>query len=57
MNETESGAFLTFEWKIFDGFERENALREATSLRGAAEADLPAVELRAIREVWKAALT
>src|SRR5262249_491873 len=50
MNETEYGAFLTFEWKIFDGFERENALREATSLRGAAEADLAAVELRAIRD-------
>src|SRR5262249_46939529 len=32
MNETEYGAFLTSEWKIFDVFERENALREATSL-------------------------
>jgi len=54
MNETEYGAFLNFEWKLFDGFERENALREARSLRGAAEADLAALELRAIREVWKA---
>ena len=54
MNETEYGAFLNFEWKLFDGFERENALREATSQRGAAEADLAALELRAIREVWKA---
>src|SRR5438309_19493 len=54
MNETEYGAFLNFEWKLFDGFERENALREATSRRGAAEADLAALELRAIREVWKA---
>src|SRR2546428_264901 len=53
-NETEYGAFLNFEWKLFDGFERENALREATSQRGAAEADLAALELRAIREVWKA---
>ena len=52
-NETEYGAFLNFEWKLFDGFERENALREATSQRGAAEADLAALELRAIREVWK----
>jgi hypothetical protein len=24
-------AFLNFEWKLFEGFERENALREATS--------------------------
>ena len=53
-DETEYGAFLNFEWKLFDGSERENALREATSLRGAAEADLAALELRTIREVWKA---
>jgi outer membrane protein len=53
-NETEYGAFLNFDWKLFDGFERDNALREATSLRGAAEADLAAQELRTIREVWKA---
>ena len=54
MNETEYGAFLRFEWKLFDGFERENALREAAALRGAADADLAALELRTIREVWKA---
>ena len=53
-NETEYGAFLNFEWKLFDGLERENALREATSLRGAAEADFAVQELRTIREVWKA---
>ncbi len=53
-NETEYGAFLNFEWRLFDGFERENALREATSVRGVAEADLAALELRATREVWKA---
>jgi len=51
MNETEYGAFLNFEWKLFDGFDRDNALREATSLRGAAEADLATLELRTIREV------
>jgi outer membrane protein len=54
MNETEYGAFLNFEWKLFDGFERENAVREAVSQRGAAEAELAAFELKAIREVWKA---
>ncbi|MGH7334932.1 MAG: TolC family protein [Candidatus Rokuibacteriota bacterium] len=54
MNETEYGAFLNFEWKLFDGFERENALREATSQREAAQAELAALELRTIREVWKA---
>jgi outer membrane protein TolC len=54
MNETEYGAFLNFEWKLFDGFERDNALREATAQQGAAEAELAALELRTIREVWKA---
>ena len=54
MNDTEYRAFLNFEWKLYDGFERDNALREARSLRGAAEADLSALELKAIREVWKA---
>ena len=54
MNETEYGAFLNFEWKLFDGFERENALREASSQREAAQAELAALELRTIREVWKA---
>src|SRR5262249_40942414 len=54
MNETEYRAFLSLEWKLFDGFERNNALREASSLREAAEADLAALELKAIREVWKA---
>ena len=54
MNDTEYQAFLNFEWKLYDGFERDNALREARSLRGAAEADLSALELKAIREVWKA---
>jgi len=53
-NEAEYGVFLNFHWKLFDGFERENALREATSVRGVAEADLAALELRTIREVWKA---
>jgi outer membrane protein TolC len=54
MNETEYGAFINFEWKLFEGFERENALREATSQRDAAQAELAALELRTIREVWKA---
>jgi outer membrane protein len=54
MNETDYGAFLNFEWKLFDGFDRNNALREASALRGASEAELSALELKAIREVWKA---
>ena len=54
MNETQYAALLNLEWKLFDGFERENALREARSLREAAEAELATLELKAIREVWKA---
>ena len=48
------GAFLNFDWRLFDGFERENRLREAASQRGAAEAELAALELRVIRQVWQA---
>ena len=48
------GAFLSLDWKLFDGFERENRLREAASQRGVAEAELAALELRVIRQVWQA---
>jgi outer membrane protein len=48
------GAFLTVEWTLFDGFARENRLRETTSLRGAAEAEAAALELAVIRQVWQA---
>jgi outer membrane protein len=48
------GAFLTVEWTLFEGFARENRLREATSLRGAAEAEAAALELAVIRQVWQA---
>lgn len=48
------GATLNFEWTLFDGFARDNRLRLAESDAGAARADLAALELRALREVWKA---
>jgi outer membrane protein TolC len=47
-------ATIGLEWTIFDGFERENRLRLAESGAGAARADLEALELRTLREVWKA---
>jgi outer membrane protein TolC len=53
-NETEYHARLELEWTLFDGFGRANALREARSLREAAEADLAASALKAMREVWQA---
>lgn len=48
------GATLGVEWTLFDGFERENRLRLAESQASAARADLNALELRMLREVWKA---
>jgi len=48
------GGLLTFSWKLFDGFERKNREREAEALRGEARASLDALQLRALRAVWKA---
>ena len=48
------GAFVNLEWLVFDGFECENRVREAASQKGAAEADLAALELRVVRQVWQA---
>ena len=42
------------DWSLFDGFARENAVREAQARKNVAAADLAASELRAVREVWKA---
>jgi outer membrane protein TolC len=47
-------AFLTFSWTLFDGFSRKNKLRDAQSRRDEAEAALTALELKTLREVWKA---
>ncbi len=47
------GAFLTFSWTLFDGFARKNKLREAEGRREEAQANLTALELQALREVWK----
>lgn len=48
------GTFLTFSWELFDGFARRNALRQAQARLGEAEAELAALELKTLREVWKA---
>jgi outer membrane protein len=45
---------LNFSWDIFDGFSRRNAVREAEARQGEAAADLSALQLRTLREVWKA---
>ena len=48
------GAFLNLNWTLFDGFDRENRVHEAAAQRGVAEAEVAALELRVIRQVWQA---
>jgi outer membrane protein len=50
----EYSAILSLDWTVFDGFTRENRLREASAERGAAAADLTTFELRVVRQVWQA---
>jgi outer membrane protein len=47
-------AVLSLDWTLFDGFARDNRLREASARRGAAEAELASFELRVLRQVWQA---
>ena len=46
--------FLNLDWTVFDGFARENRVREASADRGTADAELATLELRVIRQVWQA---
>lgn len=46
--------FLGVEWPLFQGFARDNAVRAARANVGAAEAELDAQALSAMREVWTA---
>ena len=48
------GTFLSFSWELFDGFARHYAVREAEARRGEAAADLSVLQLKMLREVWKA---
>jgi outer membrane protein len=50
----EYSAILSLDWTLFDGFARENRLRETGAERGAAKAELATFELRVIRQVWQA---
>jgi outer membrane protein len=47
-------AFVTFEWNLFEGFALQNAVGAASARRNAAEAELESLQLRIIRDVWKA---
>jgi outer membrane protein len=53
-NDTIYDISLTLSWDIFDGFLRRNKLREAEALREQTAAELSALQLKALREVWKA---
>lgn len=48
------GAYLEMEWKIFEGFDRVNAVREKRAGLEAARARLAQAEIDAMAEVWKA---
>lgn len=48
------GAYLRLEWKLFEGFDRVNAVREARAGMEAARARLAESELDAMAQVWKA---
>jgi outer membrane protein len=45
---------LNFSWTLFDGFQRQNREREAEALQGEARAAFTTLQVRALREVWKA---
>lgn len=47
-------AMLTVEWTLFDGFERSNAVHEAEAKKEASKAQLEALRLDIIRDIWKA---
>ncbi len=47
-------ALLTLKWDLFTGFRHLNDQRQAEAERGVAQADLRALELDTIAEVWRA---
>ncbi len=52
-DDTIYGINLTLSWDIFDGFLRRNKVREAEAQRSQTAAELSALQLKAMREVWK----
>lgn len=47
-------AMLNLEWKLFDGFERNAAVREAEALQQASHAEVDALRLEIMRDIWRA---
>src|SRR5262245_16187529 len=48
------GTFLSFSWELFDGFARRYAVRGTEAQGGEAAAELSVLQLKVLREVWKA---
>jgi outer membrane protein TolC len=53
-NAPQYATIFSFNWDLFKGFDRLNAVREAEANSRAARAQLAATELDAIAEVWRA---
>jgi outer membrane protein TolC len=51
---TTAGIGLQLSWELFDGFIRDNRVREAKALRDQARADLDALQLASEAQVWTA---
>jgi len=47
-------AMLNVEWTLFDGFERSNAVLEAQAKTKGAQAQIEALRLEIMRDIWKA---
>lgn len=47
-------AMLNLEWKLFDGFERNSAVREAEAKQQASQAEVEALRLAIMRDIWQA---
>jgi outer membrane protein TolC len=47
-------AMLNVEWKLFDGFERRNAVHEAEAKKEISRAQLESFRLEIMRDIWKA---
>ena len=47
-------AMLNVEWTLFDGFDRTNAVHEAEAKTNSAKAQLEALRLEIMRDIWKA---
>lgn len=53
-NDSVNTVMLNVEWTLFDGFERSNAVREAEAKKEASQAQLDALRLEIMRDIWKA---